>query len=67
MVFDRRNSPVDASPLIACSLAAYIEAHPPEVGVPQIHEWPDEDEVEQWQKEAEKLWAEEAKKAEEDK
>jgi hypothetical protein len=35
--------------------------------VPQIHEWPDEDEVEQWQKEAEKLWAEEAKKAEEDK
>lgn len=62
MVFDRRNSPVDASPLIACSLAAHIEANPPEVIVPQVHEWPDEDEIDRWQKEADKLWAAEAAK-----
>lgn len=59
MVFDRRNSPVDASPLIACSLAAYIEANPPEYIVPTIHPWPDEDEIEEWQAEADKMWADE--------
>lgn len=66
LVFDRRNSPVDASPLIACSLAAHIEANPPEVGNPTVHQWPDEDVIEQWQKEADELWENESKRAKEE-
>lgn len=65
MVFDRRNSPVDASPLVACSLAVYIEANPPGATVPTVHEWPDEDEIEKWQVEADKYWSEEESKLEE--
>jgi len=56
-VFDRRNSPVDASPLVACSLAVYIESNPPDIKVPTVHEWPDEKTIEQWQKEADKAWS----------
>jgi len=48
-VFDRRNSPVDVSPLIACAAAAWLEHKRP--GTPTVHEWPDEDVIRQWEEE----------------
>jgi hypothetical protein len=46
-IFDRRNSQVDVSPLIACVAAAWLE-HQPEVAPPMIHAWPDEDILRDW-------------------
>lgn len=51
-VFDRKGA-VDAAPLIAATAAAWAEAEPdpePEP-LPEIAEWPDEEEIEQWEKE----------------
>lgn len=56
MVFDRRNSPVDAAPLVACSLAVWLEINPPGIKVPTVHEWPDENVIDTWQKEADEMW-----------
>lgn len=56
LVFDRRNSPVDAAPLVACSLAVWVEANPPEVKTPTVHEWPSDEEIEKWQLDADKEW-----------
>jgi hypothetical protein len=50
-VFDRRNSPVDVSPLVACAAAVWLEHHrgtPP----PEIHDWPTDDIIQQWEEEA---------------
>lgn len=51
-VFDRRNSPVDVSPLIACTAAMWLE-HQPAKPPPDIHAWPDEDTLRKWEAEAE--------------
>ncbi len=53
MVFDRKGSPVDASPLVACAAAAWAESEgPPEPEPePQIHDWPDEEEIAMWENE----------------
>lgn len=52
-VFDRQGSPIDASPLVACAAAAWAEsvrlAGPEQV--PDVHEWPSEEEIMEWQKE----------------
>lgn len=52
-VLDRKNSPVDASPLVACAAAAWAESEGPPVPdkVPDVHEWPDEEEMAQWENE----------------
>jgi len=50
-VFDRRNSPVDAAPVVACCAAAWLEAKPMEPQ-PDIHVW-DEEEIARWEREAE--------------
>ncbi len=55
-VFDRRNSPVDVSPLIACTAAAWLE-HQPIAGAPQIHPWPDEETIRQWERDADAHFA----------
>ncbi|WP_131832146.1 terminase large subunit [Mycobacteroides abscessus] len=51
-VFDRKGSPVDASPLLACAAAAWAESHGLEEPkkVPNIHEWPTEEEIMEWLK-----------------
>lgn len=49
-VFDRRNSPVDVSPLIACVAAAWLE-HQPETSPPMVHSWPDQDIMRNWETE----------------
>lgn len=51
-VFDRRNSPVDVSPLVACAAAAWLEHQPP-AEVPELHSWPDEETIKAWEAEAE--------------
>lgn len=52
-VFDRKNSPVDASPLVACAAAAWAESQgPPEPDpTPEVHEWPSEEQIEAWENE----------------
>lgn len=52
-VFDRKGSPVDASPLVACAAAAWAESEkPPEPDkVPTVHEVPTEEEIDQWEQE----------------
>lgn len=52
-VFDRKNSPVDAAPLIAAAAAAWAESQPEEEPdkVPEVHEWPDEEEMAAWENE----------------
>lgn len=52
-VLDRKGSPVDSAPLIACAVAAWAESKgiPQPEKVPQVHEWPSEEEIEQWEKE----------------
>jgi hypothetical protein len=54
-VFDRRNSPVDAAPLIACAAAAWAEEMgPPETDpVPETHSW-DVNEIASWEAQARK-------------
>jgi hypothetical protein len=56
-VFDRRNSPVDVSPLIACVAAAWLATTPPE-SPPEVHLWPDEDTLREWEQEGADLWKE---------
>jgi hypothetical protein len=52
--FDRRHSPVDASPIIACCGAVWMLNNPPVVeGDPTVWDWPDDDTIEKWRKEAE--------------
>jgi hypothetical protein len=55
-VIDRRHSPVDAAPLVACAGATWAEHHgPPEPAKkPVIYAWPDEDKIRQWEEEANK-------------
>lgn len=55
-VFDRRNSPVDVSPIIACAAAVWLEHQPPE-GPPNIHLWPSEQQLQEWEKEADAKFA----------
>lgn len=52
-VFDRKGSPVDASPLVACAAAAWAESvTPPEPDkVPMVHDVPTEEEIAQWEQE----------------
>jgi hypothetical protein len=51
--FDRRKSPVDASPLIGCCGAVWLLNNPPEVeGDSRVWDWPDDDIIDQWRKEA---------------
>ncbi len=50
-VFSRRDSPVDVSPLIACAAAAWLE-HQHGVPPPQIHAWPSEETIKQWELDA---------------
>lgn len=54
-IFDRRNSPVDVSPLIACTGAIWLEAGRFSVKDPQVHTW-DEEKVLQWEREARERW-----------
>lgn len=49
-VFDRRNSPVDAAPLVAAAGAVWLLQNPPKTVVPTVHTWPDEEEIAQWEK-----------------
>lgn len=49
-VFDRRNSPVDVAPMVACAAAVWLEGRPPE-STPNIWEWPSDEQIEQWQNE----------------
>lgn len=56
-IFDRRNSPVDVSPLIACAAAVWLEADRGKRGKePQLHEWPDDDTINTWEQEARERW-----------
>jgi hypothetical protein len=51
--FDRRHSPVDASPVIAvCGAAWLLNNPPPPVGPATVWEWPDDDTLDEWRKEA---------------
>lgn len=47
-VFSRRNSPVDAAPLVACAGAVWLEQNMPAPEMPMVHAWPDEEELEKW-------------------
>jgi hypothetical protein len=55
-IFDRRNSPVDASPLVACAAAVWLSDNCPEQHGPEVHAWPDEDVIKQWEQEAQEKW-----------
>lgn len=55
-IFDRRNSPVDAAPLVACAAALWLMENYVDPSVPNVHEWPAEDVLAVWEKEAEELW-----------
>jgi hypothetical protein len=51
--FDRRKSPVDAAPLVACCGAVWLLNNPPPAaGDPTVWEWPDDDTINEWRKEA---------------
>jgi len=57
--FDRRTSPVDASPVIACCGAVWLLNNPPpEVGDPTVWEWPDDDTLNEWRKETDERFNE---------
>jgi hypothetical protein len=50
--FDRRHSPVDAAPLVACAGAVWLLNNPPPiVGDPTVWDWPDDDTIDKWRKE----------------
>ena len=52
--FSRRHSPVDAAPLVAVAGAAWLLTNPaPTPGEPQVWDWPDDDTIDEWRKEAE--------------
>lgn len=55
-IFDRRNSPVDAAPLVACAAAVWLMENYVDPTVPNVHMWPDDDVLAQWEKEAEEQW-----------
>jgi hypothetical protein len=55
-IFDRRNSPVDAAPLVACAAAVWLSENCPKPVAPTVHSWPDEDMIAQWEKEANERW-----------
>jgi hypothetical protein len=55
-IFDRRNSPVDAAPLVACAAAVWLSENFVEPIHPEIHAWPDEETLAQWEREAEEKW-----------
>lgn len=55
-VFDRRNSPIDVSPLVACTAAAWLEHQVPE-GPPMSHPWPDEEVMAEWEREGDERWS----------
>jgi hypothetical protein len=55
-IFDRRNSPVDASPLVACAAAVWLSDNCPEVHGPEVHAWPDDDTLDRWAREADEKW-----------
>jgi hypothetical protein len=50
-IFDRRNSPVDVSPIVACAAAVWLEGRPPP-NKSKVYEWPDDDEIARWEAEA---------------
>lgn len=50
-VFDRRNSPVDAAPLVACAAAVWLSENCPEPAAPEVRLWPDDDVIAQWERE----------------
>jgi hypothetical protein len=51
--FDRRHSPVDAAPIVACCGAVWLLNNPPPpAGDPTVWEWPDDDTIDDWRKEA---------------
>jgi hypothetical protein len=54
-VFSRRDSPVDVSPIMACTGAVWLEHKPPKPP-PDIVLWPDEDTLNAWEKEMEDEW-----------
>jgi hypothetical protein len=58
-IFDRRNSPVDVAPIVACTAAVWLEGRPPPAKS-KVYEWPDEDLITAWEAEA----VEEARAAE---
>lgn len=55
-VFDRRNSPVDVSPIIACVAAAWLEHQKP-AAPPAVHAWPDDDTMQEWDREGAQRFA----------
>ena len=51
--FSRRNSPVDAAPLVAVAGAVWLLNNPPPTpGPPTVWEWPDDDTLDAWRTEA---------------
>lgn len=55
-IFDRRNSPVDAAPLVACAAAVWLMENYVNPIAPTVHMWPDDETIAQWEKEAEEKW-----------
>ena len=55
-IFDRRNSPVDAAPLVACAAAVWLMENYVDPLTPNVHQWPEEDIIAQWEREAEELF-----------
>jgi hypothetical protein len=55
-IFDRRNSPVDAAPLVACAAAVWLSESFGDTPLPAVHGWPDDDTIAAWEKEAEEEW-----------
>jgi phage terminase large subunit-like protein len=62
-IFDRRNSPIDIAPLVACCAAVWLEGRPASARS-KVYEWPDEEQIKQWEEEAER---EEAEREEQEK
>ena len=55
-IFDRRNSPVDAAPLVACAAAVWLSENCPQPSAPTVWVPPDEETMARWEKEAEEKW-----------
>jgi len=55
-VFDRRNSPVDVAPLVACVAARWLALEPPP-NPPEVHLWPDDDVLSKWEEEGKAMWS----------
>ncbi|MCV7174924.1 LAGLIDADG family homing endonuclease [Mycolicibacterium sphagni] len=50
-IWDRRSSPIDVSPMVACTGAVWLEASRFKVKTPEVHGW-DADKIRQWEREA---------------